>query len=352
MLSVQVAAQRVELLIEEGGAVENPPESLRLEYKFKSGDMQKYDITVTGEGKVKLPGQEDAVKLEARVTMRCVRHLVGGPTSDGHWRIEWDTIKADMLIPEFGQIYLTVPPIQYEMDKRGKVRAFKGLEELALCPGLPQQKTFGDVLAQLPCGGFPDKEIKPGDTWEDLYEVLIPDQQPTRIIVKSKFLGFEKVLEKNCVKIESTYEAPFVLDITKLRGIETKKDSKQEADASKQTDSKEKDKSGGEQASEKPQIVEGVETGTIWTYFAYEEGVLVQTHGKIDLKADDKSEKKTETLPAKPVEPEKKEEASPDVPKETVERTHDVDLTYQTVCLLVTRKDVSEQEEGQTQNEK
>lgn len=156
---IPVFAQRIELLKEEGGAVENPPESLQLEYKFKVGDVRKYDINIDGEGMMRLPGQEEQSKFEARTTMRVVQKVSKQLSSNEGWRIEWDTIKATLLLPEFGEIFMTLPHIEYEIDKYGKVRKLSGLDELAICPGLPQQKTLGNVLSQLPFGGFPRKKL-------------------------------------------------------------------------------------------------------------------------------------------------------------------------------------------------
>ncbi len=329
-------AQRVELLIEEGGAVENPPESLQLEYKFKVGDVRKYDINIDGEGMMRLPGQEEQSKFEARTTMRVVQKVSSQLPSNEGWRIEWDTIKATLLLPEFGEIYMTIPHIEYEVDKYGKVRKLNGIDELALCPGLPQQKTLGNVLSQLPFGGFPRKEVKPDETWEDLYEIQIPSQQSSRISVKSRLMGFERIREFDCAKIETTYEAPFKLDLSKLRKSDTAVKAAQAKDESK---SKTSEKTEAKTV-DKAQIISGTESGSIWSYFAYKEGFMVQVYANIDLHADIEGEEGSTS--AKPADNKALVPAVDESP-DTHKILHDIDLKFLTVCLLVPEKDEEEQ---------
>ncbi|MCL6518216.1 MAG: hypothetical protein K6T99_00110 [Armatimonadetes bacterium] len=335
-------AQRVELLKEEGGAVENPPESLQLEYKFKVGDVRKYDINIDGEGMMRLPGQDEQSKLEARTTMRVVQHVIAQLPSDGGWRIEWDTIKATLLIPEFGEIFMTVPHIEYEVDKYGKVKKLKGLDELAVCPGLPQQKTLGNVLNQLPFGGFPRKEIKPDETWEDLYEIQIPGQQATRIKVKSRLMGFERIRNFDCAKIETTYEAPFTLDLSKLR----KSDKAAKTSEIKDKPEEKLTSESENKQPQKPQIISGTETGSVWTYFAYKEGFTVQVYAQVDLHADIQDDK--ESTAVKPIDTRAIVPVGDESP-DTHKIEHDVDLRYLTVCLLVPEDD---EKEEQTKDEK
>ncbi|NLE96301.1 MAG: hypothetical protein GX600_11615, partial [Dehalococcoidia bacterium] len=131
LLSTGALSQRTELLIEEGTAVENPPESLLLRHKFTVGEASRYNITITGSGSLRLPGQETPSKLETRTEMQAVRHVTGSIASEGIWRVEWRTPRAEMTISDFGVVQITVPSIKYEVTALGKVKKLKGIDMLA-----------------------------------------------------------------------------------------------------------------------------------------------------------------------------------------------------------------------------
>jgi len=287
-----VTAQRVELLIDEGDKIKNPPEVVSLQYKFEPGELRRYDITVTGEGLVKLPGQTERAKLQSYTTMTFIQHAKSFSDADGTWKMEWDMISGTMDIPEFGMILLTVPPVDFEMDKYGAVRKIKGLDNLPVSPGLPQSKAVGDILAQLKFVGFPHKALRVDDEWNDKYTVKVPDQDAVTITSTSKVVGFEHIRTWDCVKIHTTYETPFTLKVP----LEPQPAASSEGKAVPGGD--EKSPSATAETT-KPVTLKGTEKGEFWTYFAYAEGKLIQTFGSIELTADAEGAPSTDT-PAKP----------------------------------------------------
>jgi hypothetical protein len=269
-------AQRVELLIDEGDKVKDAPEKTYLEYRFLPGELRRYDVTVQGDGSVKLPGQKEKAKLLSYTTMTFMEHVKSFHPTEGNWRIEWDMLKGQMTIPEFGDMLLTVPPLDFDMDKYGAVQNIKGIEDLTVSPGLPQGKVFGDILKQLRAVGFPHKALVVGDKWEDKYTVKVPDQAPVTITCVSKLIGYERVLKTDCAKILTTYTTPFELKIPQEPAADSKSEGTPGGQDAKPSDTEQKP----------PIILKGQEKAEFWTHFSYNDGKLMQSFGSIELSAD------------------------------------------------------------------
>lgn len=325
-----VTAQRVELLIDEGDKVKNPPEVVSLQYKFEPGELRRYDISVTGEGLVKLPGQTERAKLQSYTSMTFIQHAKSFSDADGTWKMEWDMIMGTMDIPEFGMILLTVPPVDFEMDKYGAVRKMKGLDNLPVSPGLPQSKVVGDILTQLKFVGFPHKALRVDDEWSDKYTVKVPDQEAVIITSTSKVVGFERIRTRDCVKIHTTYETPFTLKVS----LEPQPAASSDGKAVPGGD----DESPSKTPEAKPVTLKGTEKGEFWTYFAYAEGKLIQTFGSIELSADAEgapstdTPAKTESKPAEPAaETPKDDKAAAAADVQVEQPKHDLYVKYQTI---------------------
>ncbi len=262
-------AQEATLPINEGGKVANPPKSLQLEYRFQVGEYRRYDMVIIGEGFLQLPGQTEKSKLETRTELTFMQHVEAFVPKDGVWRMEWDMIRGALTLPEFGEITLTIPSLQYEMDKYGAISKVKGLEELAVAPGLPQQESMAKSLGQLTSVGFPKKELKLGDTWEQEYQIEVQDQEPITVKTTSKLLDYEILDGVNCAKILTTYETPFRL-------------------SDKKKDAEEKPKPGGAEdaSAEKPVVLVGSEKGEFCTHFAYGDGKIMRISGTLEITAD------------------------------------------------------------------
>ncbi len=303
--------EKIEKLIDEGGKVENPPESLQLEYKFDVGETRKYDMTIFGGGTVKLPGQKEESKLDSRTELIYVQHVKAYVPDEGIWRMEWYMYKGVMTLEGFGDMVLTIPSLNLEMDRYGTVKKMKGIEELEVTSGLPRQKTMADILTQLKSVGFPKKALSLGDTWEEEYKLDLPDEEPVNIKVKSELVGFERIFKMNCAKIHTTYEAPFSLAL------------KDEEDSAGAGDS-------GTPTGAKPAMLAGTEKGDFWTYFVYEEGKIYESYGVVELTGDVRTEGAVASESS--VEP--------------AEDTHDLDLKFEMVSKLK-RKPAATEEENQ-----
>jgi hypothetical protein len=228
--------------------------------------------------------------------------------------MEWDMIKGVLSLPEFGNITLTIPSLEFEMDKYGKISKVTGLEDLAVAPGLPQQDNMAKTLGQLTSLGFPEKSLKVGDTWEQEYKIEVKNQEPVVMKTKSKLLGYEVMDKADCAIIVTTYETPFKLT-DKPAGDEESKP----AEPAGAVDAKEKEK-------EKPAVLTGIEKGELTVHFAYTEGKIMRTNGIIEVTAD--LEGKEASAVETPIPKDASPEVAAELKAEDERAKHDISIKY------------------------
>lgn len=268
LLASFALAEEVTIPVDEGGAVKNPPKELQLEYKFKVGEYRRYDMVMIGEGMVQLPGQNEKSKLETRTELTFAQHAKAFVPKDEVWRMEWDMIRGALTLPDFGEITLTIPSLQFEMDKYGAISKMTGLESMAVTPGLPKDETMAKALGRLTSFGFPRKLLKVGDTWQQEFKIEIADQEPVVVKATSKLVEYEVMEAADCAKIVTTYEAPFKL-------------------TAKKPDEPSKSAGSGDSAGEeKPTSISGIEKGEFCMHFAYAEGRIMRVSGTVETTAD------------------------------------------------------------------
>ncbi|MDH7482112.1 MAG: hypothetical protein QHH26_09105 [Armatimonadota bacterium] len=247
--------------------VENPPASVNLEYKFKVGEMRRYNMTIDASGVFALPKGTNETEFETHTWLTVIQHATAYLPKEDVWKLELDVLSATLSIPNFGETLMTFPPLDLEVDKYGQVRKIKGIEELKTS-GLPKDRTIENILSQLKFLGLPQKELHVGDTWEQEYPIEALDQSVT-VKTVSKLVGFERVDGVDCAKIESTFEVPFKFEMKKSENSEAKSSSTKEAPK---------------------RFLVGTEKGEHVTHFAYEEGKVMRAQATITLIADIKSE--------------------------------------------------------------
>lgn len=254
-----VIANAAPPVIDEGGKVENPPETVQLAYSFEKGQVSKYQVQTMNRGKYRLLNQKEEVPLST-ITEIFFRQTVKDE-QDGLFRVVWAMQSGTVQIPEFGQSVITLPELTYTLDAQGAAHKISGLDKLALLPGKPQQKSFALTLGQLRFQGFPKQALKVGDEWTRDSAIELPNNEKIPVKVTSKLIGYEHYDGYDCAKIESKYDYPIKLTIDdKINGKLT---------------------------------LEGKESGTMIVRFAYKVGKMIRTEGDIKseakvLKADGK----------------------------------------------------------------
>jgi hypothetical protein len=249
--------------------VANPPQSVALEYRFIDNEIRRYDVTLAGVGTLRLPGQSQQTKLQVNSELTFVEQVAPKNTSDDIWHIIRKLVKGEMTIPDFGKLPVMVPQLDITMDKYGAVRTIKGLDQLSSTFGLPPDQGMADILSQLKFVGFPKKDLKVNDTWDDDYAVQLAGQKPITIKATSTLTDFCRVLKTDCATILTKYEVPFAFSLDT-------KDPKSVSDS----------KTSESAATQKPKAFVGKEKGEFRTYFSYVDGKIMQSYGTIELTAD------------------------------------------------------------------
>ena len=134
-------------VIDEGGKVQNPPNQLRLKYKYLDGENQRYQVQIMNRGSYRLLNSSKEQQLDT-VTEMFFKQSVKAE-EDGLYKILWSLQSGTVRIPEFGDSVITLPDIVYTTDDRGVIKKVAGLEKLALLPGKPQQKSLASHPAYL-----------------------------------------------------------------------------------------------------------------------------------------------------------------------------------------------------------
>lgn len=317
-------AEQIDWEIANLEKVVQPPKSIALEYRFSEDQSHNYDVTVAGIGTLRLPGQESESKLQTNSELRFSEKVIGKAVSDGVWRISRKLTKGEMTLPDFGKMPVTAPPLEIEVDKYGAVRSMKGLDQLASTLGLPADQAMADILSQLRFVGFPKKELKVNDTWDDKYAVQLSGQKPIALSVTSSLVGFDRVMKIDCATIVTKYEAPFVFSLDERDGKDPGDAKIVEATATAQ----------------KSKALVGIEKGEFHTYFSYDYGNVVQSYGHIELTADlDTGSKATDDRatsppPAAGAASDAKQPAV--APAGTTTPKHDLDVKYYVTSILST----------------
>ncbi len=276
--------------------IDNPPAGVTLEYKFKVGEMRRYNMTIDGMGVFALPKDSDETKLETHTNLCVIQHATAYLPKEQIWKLEVDVVKAAMKIPDFGETLLTFPPIDLEVDKYGQVRQIKGLEDFVATSAQTKDKKIGNIISQLKFLGFPQRELRVGDTWEQEYFIEALDQLLT-VKATSKLVGFERVDGKDCAKIETKYNVPFKLEMKKNQEASGEDDSAKGASK---------------------RFLVGTEKAERITHFAYDEGKIMHSQATIALVADIQTENSTSDS----------DTSSASQKKDSASERHDLDVKY------------------------
>lgn len=235
------------VVIDEGGKVENPPDQLRLKYKYLDGQNQRYQVQIMNRGSYRLLNSDKEQQLDTVTEMFFKQNVKA--EEDGLYKVMWSLQAGTVRIPDFGDSVITLPDVLYTTDDRGVIKKVAGLEKLALLPGKPQQKSLASIFGQMSFHGFPDKDIKIGDEWEQDYSVAINEKDKIDAKTRSKLLGYERYDGYDCALIETKYSYPLKYEITdRINGKLT---------------------------------LEGTESAAINTRFAYAEGKLIRSEADI-----------------------------------------------------------------------
>jgi len=214
-----------------------PSEAVTLRYSLKKGAEITYRVQVAGASLFRSPGEE---KTEMKTQLeQTLRFRVTEVSPEGEMELEQQVLSGRLKIRAEGEEHQTPLPkgkARFKLSPLGKVSLLPPAEETPaepaeeegaaadLEPFSPLAGVFGfgssapemDFLVACTFLPLPEKEVKPGDVWEEELEVkspalsFFPGEQPerARLKVKSELLELTLLKGRKCARIRTRYELP------------------------------------------------------------------------------------------------------------------------------------------------
>jgi hypothetical protein len=229
-------------------AAATPAYAERFRYRFRPGQVIQNRVNLAG-ATVMGPSGGSMVKMQFRAAMRQTQRVrsVGG----GMVTLEIKETPVSGKVTAFGQTEPYNQPartVLVKLTERGRVVSRKEVSKASSTSAVSGMDGT-DALYGL---NFPDRDLKPGDTWEDTL-TLGKEGSPQPVRMSSKYLGRAVFRGRNCAKFVTTLTMPLNM--------------------------------GEEAATEKAAGAAGKLTARVTTYFDPQAGVEVYSSGSFVVTA-------------------------------------------------------------------
>lgn len=175
----------------------------RLRYQFRPGQRLQYRANLAGATMLGQSGGKMArmqFRMNARQLQR-VRSVAGGVVV---LEVVETTLSGKMTLGGKTEAMPRTPNRSVvRMTARGRFLERKGQNEAGEAGGA-SGVDGADVLFGL---NFPDRDLKPGDTWQDTF-VIGSKAQPRRVRATWKYVAREVFQGRSCAKITTTLSMP------------------------------------------------------------------------------------------------------------------------------------------------
>ena len=185
-------------------------EAVRLKYQGKPGDRFVYGVGLAIHTAMESGTQR--ITLPARVTLRIVVEVL--KAEEKSLTLRYKVEKARMEVGGQATPLGLPPSMVVTMQRNGKVTRVEREDEGKPAPAIPTslQPSLADVATQLFLV-FPEKDLRPGDSWSHQGEAITPFGGSVNLRGKSTFLGEEEIGGRRCAKIRTEFTVPFSLPI-------------------------------------------------------------------------------------------------------------------------------------------
>ena len=190
--TARVAAQEpVALATEPAAATKTETMPITLAIPFASGRVYRYKSTVAITG--------GSIQVQAELTRRETTTEV---KANGEIRAELVEEGGKAIINGMENPLPAGKPVRLLLDRYSRLLLFTPTEEGGdfISPPIRHIMALADRIA------FPRLPVKPGDTWET--EVRNPTGRSRRILIKTTYLGTERVGASELWKMRQTFEVP------------------------------------------------------------------------------------------------------------------------------------------------
>jgi hypothetical protein len=178
-----------------------------LRYHFKPGQVFKYKTMMTGAGEMTGgPAQPMQMTLESSSV---TTHKVRDVDKDGTATLDVETSDGSIKITMGGQEQNKPFPTQKMTFKVTPLGKFTAVGEQPKAPSqLGGELDMSGVLGAM---GFPEKDLKTGDSWSGEAKFTIPVMGEVVLKFTQTLKGMEKLRGRDCAVIGFTFEAPLTM---------------------------------------------------------------------------------------------------------------------------------------------
>jgi hypothetical protein len=181
---------------------------LFLRYRQAQGDKATYAYSCSTRAQIEVQNGQKTDRAEVSLQMKLATEVLE-TTPGGDMKIRAD-ITSGKIKASSGGDQGTVPVesavLEYLVSARGIVKSVNLMSGRPPAIGvLPYAATPDDVFLVSGVGQFPDKRLKPGDTWEGVARVPDPEGgEAMEVPFKSKLVSVAQVRGRPCATIKTT----------------------------------------------------------------------------------------------------------------------------------------------------
>jgi hypothetical protein len=201
-----------------------PASALQLRYKFKPGSTTTYRVMVASAALAQIPVAPEPVKMQFSLELKTVQKVLSLSRS-GVADLEWTNSAGTMKMTAMGRSNSSKLPrevTRLKLTDRGKLLSYRaqpasgGQAPVAAPAGGPIGMEGADPMRALAGLNFPDRDLKPGDTWAAESKVDMGNGQSVVMKIASKFEALTSYKGRKCARITTAFEMP--MDATGMGG--------------------------------------------------------------------------------------------------------------------------------------
>jgi len=204
-----------------------PAEAIRLRYRFRKGEVATYRTLVAAAAQSDTPFSAEPMRMQMRVDVLS-RQRVLSVTPGGTAQVESRNLSGSTRITAMGKTQTTKaePEVTiFTLTDRGRVIRYREVPTGRARGAPPPEAPVDPVLGAAPVGegtgfgdsdplkalyglNFPERDLKPGDTWTAQSPVEMAPGRKVVIRIASRFVGMTRFRGRQCARIVTSFEMP------------------------------------------------------------------------------------------------------------------------------------------------
>jgi hypothetical protein len=196
----------------------SPAMAVQFRYKFKPGSKATYRVMIAAGALAQTPLAPETMKMQFSMDMRTIQKVVGISRS-GVADLEWTNTTGTMKMTAMGRTTANKTPREVsrlKLTDRGKLLSYKTKTDGEPAAEAPAGFDQADPMRALAGLNFPDRDLRPGDTWATESKVDLGNGQSMVMKIASRFVALVDYKGRKCAKITTAFEMP--MDPTEMNG--------------------------------------------------------------------------------------------------------------------------------------